>query len=152
MAYMAVVNGKADLQLLLLIQIKLRLQVDRTQFGPVGHQARSRDSQLVILDIDDDLDEANTRGEAEGASSDVDTRLIKRDASLYETFAMSELAFMPTKSIDTSGLYTPTFQNPRSIKAPQNEIQSRERNETTGGRLDELRDASRYGTPAQDLE
>jgi hypothetical protein len=34
----------------------------------------------------------------------------------------------------------------------QNEIQSRERSGTAGGRLDELRVASRPGTPAQDLE
>ena len=47
---------------------------------------------------------------------------------------------------------TPTLPSPRSVEAPQDQIQSRERSETTGGRLDELRDASRHGTPAQDLE
>ena len=39
-----------------------------------------------------------------------------------------------------------------SAEAPQDEIQSRERNETTGSRPEELRDACRCGTPAQGLE
>jgi hypothetical protein len=59
----------------------------------------------VILDNDDDLDEADARDEAEGASSDVDTRRIERDASLHNTFATSELASAPTESIDASGLW-----------------------------------------------
>jgi hypothetical protein len=42
--------------------------------------------------------------------------------------------------------------SPLSVEAPQDEIQSRERSETTGGILEELRDASRRGSPAQDLE
>jgi hypothetical protein len=37
---------------------------------------------------------------------------------------------------------TPTFLSPCSVKAPQNEIQSRERSEITGDRQKELRDAS----------
>ncbi|KAH8596206.1 hypothetical protein B0O99DRAFT_594035 [Bisporella sp. PMI_857] len=41
---------------------------------------------------------------------------------------------------------------PRSAGAPQDEIQSPERSETTGGRPEELRDACRCGTPAQGLE
>jgi len=41
--------------------------------------------------------------------------------------------------------------SPLSVEA-QDEIQSRERSETTGGILEELRDASRRGSPAQDLE
>jgi hypothetical protein len=55
--------------------------------------------QLVILDNDDSV-EAGVEDEAEGASRDVDTG---RDASLHQTFATSELAPAPTKSIDTSG-------------------------------------------------
>ncbi|KAH6704338.1 hypothetical protein BKA61DRAFT_740071 [Leptodontidium sp. MPI-SDFR-AT-0119] len=47
---------------------------------------------------------------------------------------------------------TPTSPSPRSVEAPQDEIQCRERSETTLGRQEELRDASRHGTPAQDLE
>jgi len=46
----------------------------------------------------------------------------------------------------------PSSLSPRSVEALQDEIQSRERSETTGGRQEELRDASRRGTPAQDLE
>jgi len=57
----------------------------------------------VILDIDDDLDEADAEDEAEGASSDIDTGRLERDASLHDTFATSELASTPTKSIDASG-------------------------------------------------
>jgi DNA primase large subunit len=40
----------------------------------------------------------------------------------------------------------------RLVEVPQNESQSREHSETTGGRLNELRDASRHGIPARDLE
>jgi len=39
-----------------------------------------------------------------------------------------------------------------SAEAPQDEIQSRERSETTGSRPEELRDACRCGTPARVLE
>jgi hypothetical protein len=49
----------------------------------------------VILDNDDDPDEAGAGDEAEGASSDVDTGSIERDASLHNTFATSELASEP---------------------------------------------------------
>jgi hypothetical protein len=45
-----------------------------------------------------------------------------------------------------------TSPSPRSVEAPQDEIQSRERSESTGGRPEELRDASRSGTQAQGLE
>jgi hypothetical protein len=41
--------------------------------------------------LGDDLDET-VRGEAEGASSDIDARLIEWDASLHDTFTTSELA------------------------------------------------------------
>jgi hypothetical protein len=58
----------------------------------------------VILDNDDDdLDEADAGGEAEGASSDVDTGRLERDASLRNNFLSLELASAPTESIDTSG-------------------------------------------------
>jgi hypothetical protein len=56
----------------------------------------------VILDGDDPV-EAGAGGEAEGASDDVDTGRIERDASLYNTFATSELASAPIKSTDASG-------------------------------------------------
>jgi hypothetical protein len=57
----------------------------------------------VILDNDDDPDEAGAGGQAEGASGEVNTGRIKRDASLYNTFPTSELASVPTESIDASG-------------------------------------------------
>jgi hypothetical protein len=53
------------------------------------------------------------------------------------------------ESLSTS---TPTPPSPRSVEALQDQIQSRERSETTGSRPEELRDASRRSTPAQDLE
>jgi hypothetical protein len=56
----------------------------------------------VILD-NDDPDEAGATGEAEGASGNVDTRRIERDASLHNTVATLELALAPTKSTDASG-------------------------------------------------
>ncbi|KAG4438643.1 hypothetical protein IFR05_005887 [Cadophora sp. M221] len=46
----------------------------------------------------------------------------------------------------------PTSPSPRSVEAPRDEIQSRERSETTGSRPEELRGACRCGTPAQGLE
>jgi hypothetical protein len=58
----------------------------------------------VILNNDDDLNKADTRDKAEGASSNIDTRRIKRDISLYDTFATLELALAPTESIDTPSL------------------------------------------------
>jgi hypothetical protein len=58
----------------------------------------------VILD-NNDPDEAGARGEAKGAFGNVDTGRIKRDASLHDTFATSELASAPTKSTDASGLW-----------------------------------------------
>ena len=48
------------------------------------------------------LDNDNS-DEAEGASGDVDTGRIERDASLHDTFATSELALAPTESTDASG-------------------------------------------------
>jgi len=203
------------------------------------------------------LDNDNS-DEAEGASGDVDTGRIERDASLHDTFATSELALAPTESTDASGPWydveegryteepapglgssephgvpsapaqaqpqtlpqsfkplqnqtdqqgigsitrstwvesalhsfpkssdsgddgwtdeimaelekelglalgeqqvksssagTPTSPSPRSAEASQDEIQSRERSETTGSRPEELQDACRHGTPAQGLE
>jgi len=57
----------------------------------------------VIL-VNDDSDEAGAGDdEAEAASGDVNTGRIERDASLQNSFATSELASAPTKSIDISG-------------------------------------------------
>jgi hypothetical protein len=59
--------------------------------------------QPVILDNDDDLDEADAGDKAEGASSNVDIGRIERNASLHDIFATSELASAPTESINASG-------------------------------------------------
>jgi len=56
----------------------------------------------MILD-DNESNEAYTGDKAEGAIVNVDTKCIRRDASLYNTFVTSELASGPAKSIDTSG-------------------------------------------------
>jgi hypothetical protein len=48
----------------------------------------------VILD-NGDSDDAGARDEAEGASGDIDTGCIEPDASLFDTFAISELASEP---------------------------------------------------------
>jgi hypothetical protein len=55
----------------------------------------------MILD-DDDSDEAGAGDEAEGASGDVATGRVERDASPHNTPATSELASRPTKSSDAS--------------------------------------------------
>jgi hypothetical protein len=46
----------------------------------------------------------------------------------------------------------PTSPSPYSVEAPQDEIQNRERSETTRGRSEELQDVCRHGAPAQGLE
>lgn len=46
----------------------------------------------------------------------------------------------------------PTSPSPRSVEAPRDEIQSRERSETAGSRPKGLRGACRCGTLAQGLE
>jgi hypothetical protein len=53
--------------------------------------------------------------------------------------------------VESSSAGTPTSPSPRSVEAPQSEIQSREHTETTGSRLEELQNISRQGT-AQGLE
>ena len=55
---------------------------------------------------------------------------------------------MEEQQVESLSAGTPTSPSPRSVDAPQDEIQSRERSETTDGRPEELRDTSRRGTPA----
>ena len=55
------------------------------------------------MTLDDESDEAGTGDKAEGAFGDVDNGRIEQDASPYNTFATSELASGPTKSIGESG-------------------------------------------------
>jgi len=56
------------------------------------------------------------------------------------------------QQVESSSARTPISPSPRSAEAPQDEIQSRERSETTGSRPKELRDACRCSTPAQGFE
>jgi hypothetical protein len=56
------------------------------------------------------------------------------------------------QQVESSSAGTPTSPSPRSVEAPQDETQSRERSETTGSRPEELRDACRRDTSAQGLE
>ena len=58
----------------------------------------------MILNNDNNLDEADTRGKAEGASSDINTKHIKWDASLHDLFITSELASALIEPINTSSL------------------------------------------------
>ena len=53
------------------------------------------------------------------------------------------------KSLSTGA---PTSPSPRLVEASQDETRSREISETTGSRSEELQDACRRGTPAQDLD
>jgi hypothetical protein len=59
-----------------------------------------------------------------------------------------ELELALVEQVNSSSASAPSSLCPRSVKAPQDEIKSRERTETTSSRLEELRDASRHSTPA----
>ncbi|KAE8440871.1 hypothetical protein EG329_006358 [Mollisiaceae sp. DMI_Dod_QoI] len=71
------------------------------------------------------------------------------DDSMAELEKELELALAEQGNSPSASAPTPS--RPRSVEAPQDEIQSRERTETTGSRPEELQDASRHGT-AQGLE
>jgi hypothetical protein len=62
-----------------------------------------------------------------------------------------ELGLGLTEEGNSSSASALASPRPRSVEASQDEIQSRERTETTGSRPEELQDASRHGT-AQGLE
>ena len=53
----------------------------------------------------DDSDDAGAGDEAKGASGDIDIGCIKQGASLHKIFVTSDLALMPTETIDVSGLW-----------------------------------------------
>lgn len=55
------------------------------------------------------------------------------------------------QQVESLSAGTSTSPSPHSVEVPQDEIQSRER-ETIHSILDELRDVTRHGSPAQDLE
>lgn len=57
-----------------------------------------------------------------------------------------ELGLALIEQGNSSSASSPTSPCPRSVEAPQDEIQSRERSETTGSRPEELQDAFRHGT------
>ena len=59
----------------------------------------------MILNNDDDPDEADDGVQPEGTFGEVNTGRIKRDTSLHDTFATSVLASMPIESINISGLW-----------------------------------------------
>ena len=65
----------------------------------------------------DDLGEVVTRNEAESTFGNVDTRRIKRNASLHNTFATSECTLTPIESIDASCLWYDVEEG-RYIKEP----------------------------------
>jgi hypothetical protein len=50
------------------------------------------------------------------------------------------------QEVESPSAGTPTSPSPRSVEAPQSEIQSREHTETTGSRPEELQNVSRHGT------
>ena len=54
----------------------------------------------MILDSDDD---PGAKGQAEGASGEVDAGCMDLDVSLHNTFATSELTSAPIEPIDASG-------------------------------------------------
>jgi hypothetical protein len=56
------------------------------------------------------------------------------------------------QQVESSSAGAPTSPSPRLVEAPQDETRSREISETTGSRSEELQDARRRSTPAQDLE
>jgi hypothetical protein len=62
-----------------------------------------------------------------------------------------ELELALVKQVDSSSASAPSPSRPRSVEAPQDEVKSRERTETTGSGPEELRDVSRHGT-GQGLE
>ncbi len=56
------------------------------------------------------------------------------------------------QQVESLSAGTPTSPSPRSVEAPQDETQIRERTENTGSRPEELREAFRHNSPAQDFE
>ncbi|KAG4432844.1 hypothetical protein IFR05_011683 [Cadophora sp. M221] len=84
------------------------------------------------------------------ASSDSGDDDERTDENMVEL--EKELGLALGEQVESSLASTPTSPSPRSVEAPQDKIRSRERSETTGGRQEELRDASGRGSPAQDLE
>jgi hypothetical protein len=56
------------------------------------------------------------------------------------------------QQVESLSTGAPTAPSPRLVETPQDETRSRERSETTGSGSEELQDACRRGTPAQDLE
>jgi hypothetical protein len=83
----------------------------------------------VIL-YNDDLGEVVARDEAESTFSNVDTRRIKRNMSLHNTFATSECTLTPIESIDASCLWYNVVEG-RYIKEPALGLRSHKRHSVT---------------------
>jgi len=60
-----------------------------------------------------------------------------------------ELGLALEEQVKSSSASAPTSPSPRSVEAPQDEIQSRERSEATGSRPEELQEVCRHGTAQQ---
>jgi hypothetical protein len=71
----------------------------------------------VILNNNNNLDNADTKDKAEGASSDINTKYIKRDASLHDPFITLELASALIEPINASGPWY-NIKEGRYIKEP----------------------------------
>lgn len=61
-------------------------------------------NKLVILDNNNNLNKVNIKGKVEGASSNINIKYIKQDASLYNTFITLKLALTLIKLINISSL------------------------------------------------
>jgi hypothetical protein len=104
----------------------------------------------VILDNDDDPDEAGAGGQLEGASGIVDTGRIELDASLHNTFPTLELASAPTETIDASGPWY-DIEEGRYIEEPAPGLQSHEQHSMPSAPAQaQPQTLSQSSTPQQD--
>jgi hypothetical protein len=92
----------------------------------------------VILDNDDGPDEAGARGQAEGASGEVDTGRDNRWANSIAELEKELRLALEEQQVESLSAGTPTSLSPHSVEALSDETQSRERTETTGSRPEEL--------------
>ncbi|KAG9233179.1 hypothetical protein BJ875DRAFT_485394 [Amylocarpus encephaloides] len=111
-------------------------QQDQTNEQGVGSIARNASVELALHSLPKPFD----RGD-DGWT----------DESIAELEKELGLA-LEEEQVESPFAGAPSSPSPRSVEAPQDEIQSRERSKTTGGILEELRDASRRCNSAQDLE
>jgi hypothetical protein len=102
----------------------------------------------VTLD-NDDSDDAGAGDKAEGASGDVDTGCIEQDASLYDTFATSELASelhgMPSASAQAQPQTLPQSSKPLQDRANQQGVDDIARSTSVESALHSLPKSSNDG-------